>query len=215
LRVEASQIVRRAIAPRICPQRLLLVRGAPSSRHVALTFDDGPDWMTERYLALLDRLRVRATFFLIGKLAAAQPELTRLYLRSGHEVLSHGYTHRRFPLLTFAGLRDELTRTEALLPQVERRFVRPPKGALDARSGAALLYLGYTPVMWSIDSMDHRVTDPVELVDTLRRKDVGGGEILLLHEGQEWTLSALPEIVAHLRARGLSPVTLSELLEAG
>jgi hypothetical protein len=62
---------------------LVSVRFRPSGparveRAVALTFDDGPSAQyTPRILAALTKLRVRATFFLIGYLAEANPDLVR------------------------------------------------------------------------------------------------------------------------------------------
>lgn len=209
-----GRLLRRDVLPVLVPERLAILRGPAGSRKVALTFDDGPDWMTERYLDLLDELGVRATFFLIGKQVAAQPQLTRAYLRRGHELLGHGYTHRRFPALSDAALSEELRQTAALLPPSigGTQLVRPPKGSLDARSLLRLQREGFTPVMWSMDSLDYKLSDADAVLARLRREPPGGGEILLLHEGQSWTLEALPGLVQLLRARGLEPVTLSELL---
>ena len=213
-RAALGRILRRDVLPALVPERLAILRGPAASRKVALTFDDGPDWMTERYLDLLDELGVRATFFLIGKQVAAQPRLTREYLRRGHELLGHGYTHRRFPTLPDEVLAEELERTAALLPPSPgpTQLVRPPKGALDGRSLFRLAAQGFTPVLWSMDSLDYKLSDADALLARLRREPPGGGEIQLLHEGQQWTLEALPGMVALLRAWGLEPVTLSELL---
>ena len=62
-----------------------------------LTFDDGP-WpgTTEKVLAALARECVRATFFLLGRNAAAHPALARRALAEGHTVAHHTFAH---PLL--------------------------------------------------------------------------------------------------------------------
>ncbi|MDW8283312.1 MAG: polysaccharide deacetylase family protein [Myxococcales bacterium] len=207
--------LRRTWLPTMVPRRLLLLRGPRRAPRVALTFDDGPDWLTEQYLDVLDKLGLRASFFLIGRQAAAQPDLVRAYLRHGHEVFGHGYSHRRFPTLTEAELQDELARTDALLPPMPLRLVRPPRGALDARTLFRCAHFGYTLALWSLDSLDHRLTDADALLARLRHRPPEGGEILLLHEGQTWTLSALPGIAALLRAQGLVAVPLSELFDHG
>jgi peptidoglycan/xylan/chitin deacetylase (PgdA/CDA1 family) len=205
-----------ALASNFASGRFLCYRGRSARPQVALTFDDGPDWLTERYLDLLDTLKVRATFFLVGKQAAAQPALVRAYVARGHEVWGHGYTHRRFPRLSVAELREELQRTAAVLPPspgpATRALVRPPHGDLSPRALLCCAREGLTTVMWSHNSMDYRLTDPVQIVAHQRCADLRGGEIVLLHEGQPWTLAALPGLVADLRARGLAPVTVSELL---
>jgi len=50
---------------------------------------------TEKILALLDRHNVRATFFVLGYIAAKEPELVRAIHERGHELATHGYYHRR------------------------------------------------------------------------------------------------------------------------
>ena len=91
----------RALVKNVVFDRLpgTLRRGPAASKRVALTFDDGPDDLTEQYLDLLDDLGVPATFFVIGEHCAARPELVREYLRRGHQIAGHGYDHTRFTKL--------------------------------------------------------------------------------------------------------------------
>src|ERR1700722_16499104 len=96
------------------PERVMLLRGPSEGRRVALTFDDGPDALTPRYLEVLGRAGARATFFVIGRACAEHPGLVEQMVRGGHEVASHGFTHTEFPKLGGRALRDELDRTAAL-----------------------------------------------------------------------------------------------------
>jgi polysaccharide deacetylase family protein (PEP-CTERM system associated) len=70
---------------------------------------------TERILILLDEFGVKATFFVLGSVAAAQPELVRLIASAGHEVASHGWSHSLLHQLTPGQFRDELAKTEDVL----------------------------------------------------------------------------------------------------
>lgn len=191
----------------------LLRRGPSSCNRIALTFDDGPDDLTERYLDVLDELGVPATFFVVGENAAARPQLVRDYLRRGHQIASHGYDHTRFPELSRRQLLDQCARTESMIGgQISGRpWVRPPYGALDASSMLILLAARYTVAMWSLDSRDHTTRDERELVRRCAPDRVRGGEVLLFHEGQPWTLAALPRIVHRLRAAGYELVTMHDL----
>lgn len=191
----------------------LLRRGPATCPRIALTFDDGPDELTEQYLDLLDDLGVPATFFLVGENVAARSHLVREYLRRGHQVASHGYDHTRFPDLPRRRLLEQCARTDAMLGgQLDGRpWVRPPYGALDASSTLALLAARYTIAMWSLDSRDHALRDAREIVRQCAPNRVRGGEVLLFHEGQPWTLAALPKIVRDLRAAGFEPVTMHDL----
>ncbi len=194
------------------PDGLVVRHGSRLSKQVALTFDDGPDEHTGELLDLLDTLRVRATFFLLGSACAKYPDGVRAIVARGHEVASHGYTHKVFPDLSPEALADELLRVDALLPPSTRArpLLRPPRGKFSPTSLARSARAGYTTVLWSIDSDDCRTTDPAHI--EARVAASRGGEIVLLHEGEKATRTALPGMVAALRAKGLEPATVSELI---
>jgi peptidoglycan-N-acetylglucosamine deacetylase len=205
--------VLRGIAAVAVPPSLLVISRPRAGQRVALTFDDGPDSLTGAYLDQLDALEVRATFFLVGARCASRPWDTAEIARRGHELGSHGYTHVRFPAMSSTHLTEELEQTLRVLPagSGQHRRVRPPGGAVDLRTLVCSIRAGYTTVLWSVDSEDARVHRPSEIADAVSNR-VGPGDIVLFHEGQLWTLEALPSIVQRLRRRGLLPCTVDELL---
>jgi peptidoglycan/xylan/chitin deacetylase (PgdA/CDA1 family) len=201
---------------RVIPRSRLVQRGSAQERRVALTFDDGPDHLTKAYLDLLDELDVRATFFLVGKGCEREPELMREYVRRGHQIASHGYDHTHFTRLSWARLRDQLRRTDDVLgpSSTARSWVRPPYGRVDGRVLAQLLASGKMIAMWSLDSRDYETRDATEVAERCSPRHVAPGEVILHHEGQTWTLDALPRIVAGLRDAGYELVTMAELFTA-
>jgi peptidoglycan/xylan/chitin deacetylase (PgdA/CDA1 family) len=205
----------KALAARAIPDRLLIRRGAPGAQRVALTFDDGPHELTDAYLDLLDRFGARATFFVVGRECETYRDTLLRIVARGHEVASHGFTHTAFTSLDIGALRDELARTAALLPPAvtARPLVRPPYGATSMRSLAVSAQAGYTTVLWSRDSDDCRTTAPADVVARLAPDALTPGDIVLLHEAQDWTLAALPEALAALAAAGWQAVTVGEILE--
>lgn len=66
---------------------------------------------TSRVLELLDRTGVRATFFVVGWVAARHPHLVRTLADLGHEVASHGYWHRPVDTMTPQQFRADLMRS--------------------------------------------------------------------------------------------------------
>lgn len=194
----------------------LLRKGPSTSRRIALTFDDGPDPLTERYLEVLDHHGVPATFFLLGARAAERPALVREYLRRGHQLANHGYDHTRFTELPTREVLAHCARTEQILGgQISGRpWVRPPHGDLDATTTLALLAARYTVALWSIDPRDYADHDVDGLVERCAPGRVGGGDVILLHEGQPWTLAALPRIIRALEAAGYELVTMHDLFAA-
>ncbi len=147
------------------PNGVLVSRGSAEGQRVALTFDDGPDDMTDTYLELLAELGVRATFFMIGRNCVGRRETLLRVLAGGHELAGHGFTHDSFTKMTATALRDELARTADLLPpaRTRRPLVRPPRGATSLRSLAVTAAAGYTTVLWSRDSDDCRTASPDEV----------------------------------------------------
>ena len=208
----------RALAEAIVPSALVVWRGPQSAAgapgRIALTFDDGPTSLTRDYLAVLERFGARATFFLVGELCARHPELVAAIARGGHEIAGHGYTHRRFPDLSLRNLRTELERTRLLLPPDgrQRSLVRPPHGAVSLGSTLTTASAGFTTVLWSYDSGDWATESATAVAERFVTQTPTDGEIILLHEGQTWTLDALPTILGTLREAGHEPVTTGELL---
>jgi peptidoglycan/xylan/chitin deacetylase (PgdA/CDA1 family) len=191
------------------------IRPSAATRRVALTFDDGPDELTPEYLATLRQLNVQATFFLVGDNCARYPEHVRALADAGHELAGHGYTHRRFSALSARELRGELERTQALLPasQRERPLVRPPHGSLSLPALFTCARAGFTVALWSYNSGDWCTDRPDVIARTFRDRPPQDGAIVLLHEGQRWTLEALPAVVGSLRDRGYELCTVGELFD--
>jgi len=198
----------------LLPNALLVRRGSTRGRRIALTFDDGPDELTPVYLDLLDRLGVRATFFVVGQACARNRAALLDTVARGHEVAGHGFTHRRFTKLSALELRDELTQTAALLPppQGRRALFRPPHGATSLATLTRCARAGFTTVMWSCDSLDAKTSSADAVVAALAPENVSPGDIVLLHEGQQWTLEALPRVVDRLRGAGYELCTVGEIL---
>ena len=101
--VTALAPIRRRFFPRLSGQ------GRPD--HVALTFDDGPDpaW-TPAFLEVLATWRARATFFMLGSMAASAPGLAAEIAAAGHEVAVHGWAHRYTVLRGPRAVADDLAR---------------------------------------------------------------------------------------------------------
>jgi peptidoglycan-N-acetylglucosamine deacetylase len=205
--------VRRALADAI-PRAVLARHGTGTARRVALTFDDGPAALSDAYLDVLERFGARATFFVVGEACVARRDTLLRMVARGHEVAGHGFTHDPFTRMNAGALRDELGRTAALLPPVAggRALVRPPTGATSLRSLALTAQAGYTTVLWSRDSDDCRTSSPEVVAARVAPEALTPGDIVLLHEGQTWTLAALPRILESLAAAGWQAVTVNEIL---
>ena len=198
---------------------------APRQPRVALTFDDGPHPEdTPAILEILHRTGVRATFFMIGKLARAHPDLVRQVVLAGHETGVHSDTHPWwFSLAGRARLRHEIRRAAATLQELagrRQRFFRPPMGHKNFFLPEELAAADLQMATWSARSYDTLGRAPEKIRDLILARATPGG-IILLHEGVKReaghpspTVAALPAIIEGLRARHLEPVSLGDLRQA-
>jgi polysaccharide deacetylase family protein (PEP-CTERM system associated) len=74
-------------------------------------------------LELMDRLRVRATFFVLGWAAERYPNLVRDIASAEHEVACHGWNHQRVDRMCRQCFSAEVRRAKALLEQISGRKV--------------------------------------------------------------------------------------------
>ena len=130
-----------------------------TNRTVSLTFDDGPHPVnTPKLLDELKAAGIRATFFVVGKnleTSAGKALVTRA-IAEGHQVGNHTYSHADLTKLTEDQIRAEITKTEALIgPAIgQHKLLRPPYGAHNSLVDKVVRELGYTIVLWNIDTLD-------------------------------------------------------------
>jgi len=171
---------------------------------------------------------VQATFFVIGRLAAAHPGLVRAELAAGDEVENHTYRHPRLAayrsealLLAPSQISRELARTTAAIERdgAPRPWLfRPPYGLgvfnpvlVGIASRQRMLTVG-----WNV-ALEHYILNPAPLATQVRRmvRAIGPGSIILAHDGQrrrERTLAALPLLLRALQQRCYAVVPVEQLL---
>jgi peptidoglycan-N-acetylglucosamine deacetylase len=181
---------------------------AGSAGVVHLTFDDGPApaW-TPRVLELLARYRARATFFVLGRSAAAHPELVRQEFVAGHGVGNHTWSHRRLTGLRGAQLAAEVSATSAAIQRITGapvRCLRPPFAAVDAASADRVRALGLRLMLWDVDPDDWLRPGARTIAGRVLGR-VRSGDVVLMHDGggdRSQTMAALEQVLATLSARG-------------
>jgi peptidoglycan/xylan/chitin deacetylase (PgdA/CDA1 family)/uncharacterized membrane protein YbhN (UPF0104 family) len=199
-----------------------LRRGRRDRPAVALTFDDGPGDDTPAVLDALDRAGVKATFFVLGRHAAARPDLVREVARRGHLVALHGHGHRKLHLAGPAALAAEIDGGRAAIEAAgvePAPFFRAPHGWKSPLLGRALRARGLRLVGWTRGVWD--TERPGAAAIAARATDrLRAGEILLLHDGcatpgidprRDQTAEAVAEIARRARAQGLELVRLDAL----
>ena len=178
---------------------------------IVLTFDDGPlPPHSGQVLDLLAAQCVKATFFIIGRMARSFPEGVRRVRDAGHSIGTHTQNHplsmNRMPIeRARQEIDDGIAATQAALGAAGglSPFFRIP-GLL--RAEAVEDYLASKGIQtWSADfpADDWRHIPPARVYDlAMKRLEAKGKGILLLHDIQGRTVQALPKILHDLKARG-------------
>lgn len=219
---EERNIVKREIAG--CT---VVVRGDPSCKEVALTFDDGPcpggrGNGTSALLDLLKAEKVRASFFLCGDSAAAYPGLVRRIAAEGHVVGNHTKSHARLKglgALSEAAAAEEVRAGEAMILKAMSStepliFFRCPygSGAKSERVNRMLAEQGFINVYWTIDTYDWKTHSSASTVNKVIGSKLLDGAIVLFHERVPDTVEAVRSIIERLRPKGYRFVTLPQLI---
>ena len=221
------------------PQVFGVLPGAVNQ--VALTFDMGGRLTPARDIVnrlVLDR--VCTTFFPTGAMSATAEGQAVLKLIGAHRYLFEmgNHTEHHCDLVRGGGgspssapcagsgfsdafIRNQMTAAEAKIRAATgmdpRPYWRPPYGSHDSRVRALVAGLGYTKTfMWDVDTIDWRpVVDggptAAQIADKVAVNAVNGTDVLM-HMGGYNTYEALPSMVQRLRARGLEPTTISDIL---
>ncbi|MFO7938949.1 MAG: polysaccharide deacetylase family protein [Bacteroidales bacterium] len=203
-------------ASNVCSQLFLKVvcKGKTHQRHIALTFDDGPSKYTGKILAILEKHKVQATFFVIGKHAAQAPEWVKQIQNQGHTLGNHTYSHSYFfdfwssrkMAADMAKANNMITKITGTTPQ----FFRPPYGVTNPPLALAVKKSNLTPIGWSLRSLD-TIKTARKLQEKLLSK-VGPGKIILLHDTMPTTANILDEFLTEMKKQNYKVVPLSELL---
>ncbi len=176
---------------------------ARGSSVVYLTFDDGPGKYTPQVLSLLAAYDAKATFFVIGAQAAADPAGVRAIKAAGHTVANHTWSHPNLRELSAPAIRTQISRTDAALG-FTTRCVRPPYGATNSTVATTVSSMGKRSVLWSVDPQDWARPGASTIADRVL-STVRPGATVLMHDGggdRSQTVTALATVLETLKARG-------------
>lgn len=183
---------------------------------IALSFDDGPAAETSRILDILKEQNIQATFFCIGKNAAANIEIVKRWSEENHLIGNHSFYHSfHFDWQSAGKMQKEIEKTNLLIESItgaKPTFFRPPYGVTNPNLAKAIKRSQMYAIGWNVRSFDTATKDQQKLLARILRK-VKGGDIILLHDSMSITADILTELITTLRSKGYSFVRLDQLLE--
>ncbi len=191
-----------------------------SIKEVALTYDDGPSYITPELCDLLKKYNVKATFFVLGENVKKYPQYLKRIKEDGHLIGSHTYSHINFYRLKKNPeiekiIKDEIKKTEEEIIKVTGEkpvFLRFPYGYSDKKGIKIANELGYKVYNWSFGYDWNNISDE----DLIKRyiANIKPGSIFLMHEGYKKTdrvLKLTEALIQELTKRGYKIVRLDEM----
>ncbi len=187
-----------------------------------LTFDDGPSSVTPLILDVLEKYKVKATFFVTGDRIMANPEIAKQIAKGGHTIGNHSYSHQYDSVYgSLSEFEAEVTKCknaidDALGQSYDNLVFRFP-GGYDSLNDEAkktsyrniLKKIGYKYIDWSCLTGDSNTTEPTAeyLINTLKStigSSVTGDIVVLMHDSptKEITAKTLPKIIEYLYENG-------------
>ncbi len=208
----------------LCPFPFRVPETGQPDRVVALTFDDGPNEpFTSEIADFLAEVRVRATFFQVGRCVERHPGVSARLVREGHVVGNHSYSHQMLACLRPSDQRTEtqaaqdvLTSAIGLVPAL----YRPPWLFRTPSLIRVLRRHQLRPISGEFaHALEPWQPSPARIA---RRALVKArrGAILIFHDGFDSrggsranTVAAVRIVVTELLSEGYRFVTVDELLD--
>ena len=159
---QAQEVSQKQIQLAWFQSRTIFNSGLVGSHTIALTFDDGPNANTPAVLAALRQANVKATFFIVGRMAKAHPGVLREIAAEGHLLANHSATHPllgssydRHPARLISQIKRVNDEIAPLQPRSTQLFFRAPYGSWRSAHAKILNadpvlkhYIG--PIYWNV-----------------------------------------------------------------
>lgn len=194
-----------------------LQSGSTAGARVALTFHGaGPAALTAKVLQIAKAHDAKLTVFAVGQWLSANPPLGRAILAAGHDLGNHTWSHQPMRRLSAQEAALEVSRGAAAVAAVRGSagLLFRPSGtptSTDTIRSAALASGYHRCISYDVDPSDY--LDPgMAAVRDRTLTAVRAGSIVSLHLGHAGTVAALPGILDGLHQRGLTAVTVTDLL---
>lgn len=195
-------------------EEIVIRHGAADSSK--LTFSCNVDWGEDLIPDMLQIFRdnnIKITFFVSGRWAKNNPTLLKDMFLAGHEIQSHGYSHKLCTQVSVEVAKEEILKTEAIILEVlgiKTTVFAPPSGDYDEITVELCRNLGYKIALWNADTIDWREGSTASVIKERILKKPLNGAIVLMHPKSE-TVKALPELIQEIKGKNIEIVPLYSL----
>lgn len=194
----------------------IVCKATTDEKEIAISFDDGPAvGYTKEILEVLKKENVKAAFFCIGSRIAGNEEILKQVYAEGHLIGNHSYSHHFwFDMYSSKKMQADLALMDEEVKRViavKPKLFRPPYGVTNPNVKKAIIHGGYTPVGWSVRSMDTVIKEEEKLLAKITGA-IAPGAVFLFHDTSKTTLNVLPAFIQEVKKRGYRVSPLDKLL---
>ncbi len=177
---------------------------------VVLSFDDGPSKNGHDLIQILTKYKVPAVFFLITK------KINRYnivpYKSSLFSLGIHTYNHLNYDKLTYKEINTDMEKSLQIFKKfkIQTYYFRPAYGVANKNLVNVLHHYSLKGILWSLDSLDWKISNQKEIINNVIR-NVSPGSVILMHETRTKP-QTLEIIIKKLQKEGYEIVSLQQLL---
>ena len=180
-----------------------------------ITIDDGPTKYTDEILSILEKYKVKGTFFLIDRNMNIYPDKVKKIVDSGNTAGLHSVSHDVKKLYkTSISAKEEFDNNNKTFYEITGKYsnlVRLPYGSKPYASKESynnLVNAGYKVWDWNIDTQDWK-SSSTEIVENTITYSKNKNEIVILIHEKKQTVEALDSLISYLIKEGydILPVT--------
>lgn len=179
-------------------------------KQVALTFDDGPNYNTNKVLEVLKEYNVPATFFVLGSKINKNESILQRIADNGHEIGNHTYNHKILTRLKEEEILKEIEDTNNKIYEVTGNYPKLLRPSYGIVNNTVKKLSEYPIIIWDIDTLDWKYHNSKKIAKRVLSK-VEDGDIILMHDVYSSTANALKILIPELQKNGYIFVTVSEL----
>ena len=187
-----------------------------NQKKIAISFDAA--WGnedTEELISILDKYKVKATFFVVGSWVDKYPESVKQLSDAGHDVQNHSNSHPHMPQLSVAQMTEELNTCNEKISAITGKkptLFRAPYGDYSNTMLETVTKNDMYTIQWDIDSRDWKADYTTDMIVRGVCDNVKSGSIVLFHNAAKNTPKALPIILETLIADGYQFELISDLI---
>lgn len=208
----------RAVQTASTPREIPIYYVETDKKQVALSFDAA--WgneQTNNLLKILDKYKVKTTFFLVGDWVDKYPESVKEIADKGHDVGNHSDTHPHMTQMSTSDMTGQIQSCNEKIKKITGKMptlFRAPYGDYNNDVVKSVSDCNMYCVQWDVDSLDWKDPTPEQITKNIVSK-LKDGSIILMHNGAKNTPEALPMVIEGIKEKGYEIVPISKILLKG